>query len=327
MIDRDGKEGTIPLKTDFFKDTAVQKKLASFDDLSWSSVTKLHASRQAAQAGRSSPSQSPALSHAQTPAPAAAAKAAINRILHVRVNDLAHPIGSDSVLRAVTANFARAGIAVNVTYGSFSEDEFKGRRDNIQITILSSQVDAADEQLIRDTYASQGWKRQEDINQHLTSITAKLRATAAGISSGTQDSSGTPVDPLANLIFIKQIDTADQAALGQVFSAMNPNHPDAAAEAQNIYMYSDTITHEIGHNLGLGHSADTANYMFSPPNNGPTPDRLTHDILGKPEATRLKNNRQAWAQWMREELARTEPSFSQAQIDAMRATLQKFLPP
>jgi RHS repeat-associated protein len=317
--DRNGMEGTIPLKSDLLRDKEFQKKLASYDDLIWSHTTNRHASRQAAQGqgGSSSKSVAPAQSAAPTPVPPAPVSNAVNpRVVHVRVDDLAHPLDYESILTTVTANYAKIGIAVDVQFGSFAEEDFHNRRDNIQITILSSAIDAADEQLVRGAFVNQGWAKPD--REVATTVQVLRGASIAGFASGFDS------DPLAKLIFVKEMDQATRTGLGQSFSLMYPNNPDAAKEALDVYFYADTFTHELGHDFGLPHSNDTNNYMYAPPP-GQHYDLLT-DIVARPDAVSRKSDPAAWGQWVKSELANSQRTFSQDQITKMRETLQKFLP-
>lgn len=294
----------------------LQETLAPHDQLTWSHVRGRCSLEHAAQdqGGSSSHSGAPHQSGAPTPGPVSGLINA--RVVHVRVDDLAHPINRESVLQKVAANYAKIGVSVDIQFGSFIEEDFRGRRDNIQITILSSSLDAADESLIRDAFVSQGWKSPDT---EVASTIDVLRAHNAGFAAGSS------TDPLAKLIFIKEMDATTRNTLGRAFALMYANDPDAAAEALDVYFYADTIIHELGHNFGLQHTSDTRNYMYAPPQ-GQLQYDLLNDIMGRPGAIRLKDNPSAWGQWVKTELANSERSFSQDQIAKISETLEKFLP-
>jgi outer membrane protein OmpA-like peptidoglycan-associated protein/pimeloyl-ACP methyl ester carboxylesterase len=240
-----------------------------------------------------------------------------DRVVHVYLDDLAHPLGSSNAIsRKVAETYARIGITVAVELGSFAVQKFGERLDKIQITILSANIDAQDEKAIRDTLVNLGNKSASAV----TETVSVLRGNTAGFSAGF------PTDPpLSKAIFVKEITPQMRSQGLRSFSLMYPN-PAEAAEALDVYFYADTIIHELGHTFGLGpHTSDTGNYMYAPPAGQPQYDRLT-DIVGRPGARQLINDPLKWGTWVRHELSNSERSFTQDQVRTMRATLERFIP-
>jgi len=247
---------------------------------------------------------------------ASAAEGSGDRVVHVRVNDLAHPLGSKAILRKVTETYANVGIKVDVQFGSFVKQDFSARRDHIQITILSPNMDADDENAIRDAFVNQGYVKPD---KEVAQTVSVLRGTASGFSAGYK------VDPLAKLIFIKEITPQMRRDLSKAFSLMYPNS-DQAAEALDVYFYADTIIHELGHTFGLdGHTGDTGNYMYAPPEGRSQYDRMT-DLVSRPQAQKLMSDPSKWGRWVKNELSRSERSFTQDQVQTMETTLKHFIP-
>jgi subtilisin family serine protease len=238
------------------------------------------------------------------------------RVVHVRINDLAHPLGSQAILEKVRASFDKIGIKLDVQFGSLVKEDFRGHQDRLQITILSPDLDADDEKAIRDAFVNWG---EKDPAQFVAQTMAKMSGNVAGYTSP-----GYVRTPLANLVFVKEIAPQMRSDLLLSFRFMYPT-PAEAGEAVAVYFYADTIIHELGHTFGLVHTSTVGNYMYMPAAGQRQYDPLT-DVIGRPGARALMNDPGKWGVWVKSELSRSERSFTQDQIRTMQATLEHFVP-